>query len=208
MYALAQKYNTLIFEDNPYGELRFHGEDVMPIKSIDCDGRVIYAGSFSKVMAPAFRTGFMVMNKTLMKKIIVGKQSTDVHTTLLFQYICDEFMNKYDYASHISEIRKLYKHKSDLMVGEMKKEFDSAVTFNPPQGGLFIMAFLPSGMDSKPFVNEGIRRNVATVPGVAFASDLNGIYNGFRMNYSSETDENIVKGVKILGQLIRDTLKK
>ncbi|MEG1972131.1 MAG: PLP-dependent aminotransferase family protein, partial [Oscillospiraceae bacterium] len=150
--------------------------------------------------------GFMVLNHGLVPKITVGKQTTDVHTTVLFQYICDEYMNKYDYAGHIAKIRKLYQHKADLMVSEMEKEFDKSVKFKAPDGGLFVMAFLPSHIDSYPFVQEGIRRGVATVPAIAFAADPNGIYNGFRMNYSSETDENIIKGVKILGDLIKDTL--
>lgn len=206
--SLAEKYNVMIFEDNPYGELRFKGQDVPTIKSMDKDGRVIYAGSFSKVMAPAFRVGFLVIPKPLMQKMTVAKQTTDVHTTVLFQYICNEFMTKYDYDGHISKIRELYKHKAELMVSSMEKYFHPDVKFSSPDGGLFVMAFLPVGMDSYPFVRQGIDNKVATVPGVAFAVDQSKTYNGFRMNYSSETDENIVKGVEILGKMTYDALKK
>lgn len=205
---LAKKYNVIIFEDDPYGELRFKGENVRTIKSMDEEGRVIYSGSFSKVMAPAFRVGFMVIPKPLMQKMTVAKQTTDVHTTVLFQHICNEYMTKYDYASHIEKIRELYKHKAELMVSSMEKYFHPDVKFSYPDGGLFVMAFLPQGMDSEVFVRKGIENLVACVPQVAFATDQSKKYSGFRMNYSSESDENIVKGVKILGQMTYDALKK
>ncbi len=205
---LAKKYDIIIFEDNPYGELRFKGEDVKTIKSMDEDSRVIYAGSFSKVMAPAFRVGFMVLPKPLMQKMTVAKQTTDVHTTVLFQHICNEYMTSYDYASHIKRVRELYKHKAELMVSSMEKYFHPDVKFSYPDGGLFVMAFLPEGMDSQVFVKKGIDNLVACVPQVAFAVDQSKTYSGFRMNYSSESDENIVKGVRILGQMTYDALKK
>lgn len=208
IYELAHQYEIAIFEDNPYGELRFAGETVPTIKSLDTDGRVIYAGSFSKVMAPAFRLGFMVFDKALTSRITVAKQVTDVHSTVLFQHICNEYMTKCDYAGHIQATRELYRNKSKLMLDEMEKSFHPDVAFNRPEGGLFVMAFLPEGYDSFPFVHEGIKRGVACVPGVAFAIDQSQPSNGFRLNFSMPSDENIVRGVQILGQLTHEWLAR
>lgn len=201
IYRLAQKYNIAIFEDNPYGELRFSGERIPAIKTLDTDGRVLYAGSFSKVMAPAFRLGFLVFSKDIVPSVTVAKQSTDTHSNLLFQYICDEYMNKCDYAGHIRATRALYREKSELMYEAMNRYFHPGVTYGKPDGGLFIMAFLPQGMDSNDFVREGIKNGVACVPGVAFAVDQNKPSNGFRMCYSTPSDEQIARGIKILGGL-------
>lgn len=206
IYRLAQQYDVLIFEDNPYGELRFSGKDVPTIKSMDNDGRVIYAGSFSKVMAPAFRIGFMAFNTGLQQKMVVAKQCTDVHTTVLFQYICNEYMNEYDFDGHILRIKEIYRKKADLMLSEMEIHFHKDVTFLRPDGGLFVMAFLPEGLDATPFVKEGIARGVATVPSAAFSVNSTDACNGFRINFSAPSDEDIKKGVKILGKLTHEWL--
>ena len=208
IYELAQQYNVVIFEDNPYGEIRFSGEDIPCIKSLDTDGRVIYAGSFSKTMAPAFRLGFLVFDSALTSRITVAKQCTDVHSTLLFQYICNEYMTRYDYDGHINLTRALYRKKSTLMLDEMERYFHPLVRFNRPEGGLFVMAFLPEGNDSFPFVQESIKRKVACVPGVAFSVDQSLPSTGFRMNYSTPSEENIKKGIEILGGLTHEWLSK
>ena len=149
VYELACKYDIAILEDNPYGELRFSGEDVPTIKSMDTEGRVLYAGSFSKVMAPAFRLGFLVFNKSLTMPLTIAKQTTDVHSNVLFQYVCNEYMTKYDFAAHLDKARDVYRAKCNLMLDTMRRTFHPAVTFSQPEGGLFAMAFLPDGMDSR-----------------------------------------------------------
>lgn len=206
VYELCKEHGVLIFEDNPYGELRFAGEPQKTIKSIDEDGIVIYSGSFSKVMAPAFRLGFVVFDKELTGRMTVAKQTTDVHSTVLFQYIVNEYMTKYDYDAHIAATRDIYRRKCNLMLDEMEKKMHPKVKFNRPEGGLFVMAFLPEGMDSYPFVQEGIKRGVYCVPGVAFMVDGSKPNNGFRMNYSTPSDEQIIKGVDILGKLSHEWL--
>lgn len=208
VYELCCKYNIAILEDNPYGELRFAGETVPTIKSMDTEGRVLYAGSFSKVMAPAFRLGYLVFDKSLTEPLTVAKQCTDVHSNVLFQYICDEYINHYDFEKHLEESRKVYRHKCDLMLDSMKKYFHPAMSFGHPQGGLFVMAFLPEGMDAQPFVREAINRGVLCVPGAAFLADSSKVSNGFRLNYSTPTDEQIVKGIEILGKLTYEWIKE
>lgn len=208
VYELCCKYNIAILEDNPYGELRFAGETVPTIKSMDTEGRVLYAGSFSKVMAPAFRLGYLVFDKSLTEPLTVAKQCTDVHSNVLFQYICDEYINNYDFEKHLEESRKVYRHKCDLMLDSMKKYFHPGMSFGHPQGGLFVMAFLPEGMDAQPFVREAINRGVLCVPGAAFLADGSKVSNGFRLNYSTPTDEQIVKGIEILGKLTYEWIKE
>lgn len=208
IYRLAQKYNLMILEDNPYGELRFAGGPVPTIKSMDTDGRVIYAGSFSKVMAPAFRLGFVVFPKALSSRMAVAKQCTDVHSTVLFQHICHQYLTTCDYDGHIAKIRALYGAKASRMLDAMERHFHPDVRFNRPEGGLFVMSFLPEGMDAYAFVEEGIKRGVACVPGVAFVVDQSVPNNGFRLNYSTPSDEQIDKGVEILGKLTYEWLAK
>lgn len=207
IYDLAKKYNVPILEDNPYGELRFSGEDIPPIKSLDTDGIVMYCGSFSKVMAPAFRVGFMCINENLFSRMVVGKQCTDVHTNVLFQHICQQYMDNYDYAKHISDTCDLYRRKCTLMLDEITKKFHPDVKFTRPQGGLFIMAYLPEEYDSQPFVKEAITRKVACIPGAAFLADADGVSNSFRLNFSTPSDEDIVRGIDILGKLTYEWIK-
>lgn len=208
VYRICQKYDIMILEDNPYGELRFAGQNVPTIKSMDTDGRVLYCGSFSKTMAPAFRIGFLVFDKSLTGPISVAKQCTDVHSSVLFQYICNEYMTKYDWNAHLENSRKVYRHKAGLMISKMKECFHPAVTYGNPEGGLFVMAFLPEGMDAYPFVRESINRGVLCVPGSAFLADTEAKSNGFRLNYSSPSDEQIEKGIKILGDLTYEWIEK
>ena len=149
-----------------------------------------------------------MIHKSLTGPLNVAKQCTDVHSNVLFQYICNEYMTKYDWNAHLENSRKIYRHKASLMLENMRLRFHPDVTFGSPEGGLFVMAFLPQGMDAYPFVREAINRGVLCVPGSAFLADQNGHSNGFRLNYSSPTDEKIVKGIEILGKLTYEWIEK
>ncbi len=201
IYRLAQAHDLVILEDDAYGELRFSGAPVPPVKQLDTDGRVVYAASFSKVFAPAFRLGYAVASPLLAERLLAAKQCADVHSATLFQYIAYRFMTGYDFEGHLARLRGLYGHKCALMLGEMEKRFHPAVRFNRPAGGMFVMGFLPDGMDARPFVQAAVQEGVACVPGMAFATDQTRPSNGFRMNYSMPSDADIVRGVEILGRL-------
>ena len=206
VYELAQKYGVMILEDNPYGEVRFGGEWIAPIKAQDPDGRVIYMGSFSKTMAPGLRVGFVVMPKDLFNQFKIAKQATDVHSSNLFQLACDEFLNHWDYPAHLASIRALYRKKGLLMYDEIKKHAHPSLRFAKPQGGFFMMAYLPEGQDAMPFVQEALKRKVITVPGSAFTTDPTQPNNGVRLNFSAPSEEQIVRGAEILGKLSREML--
>ena len=207
IYALARRYDLMILEDDPYGELRYEGDFLPPLKTMDTDGRVIFAGSFSKTMAPALRVGFVVAEKSLIKRLIVAKQTGDVHTATLTQEICYRYMAEHDFEGHLQDIRRLYAVKCNRMLDDMEQKFSPAVTFNRPQGGLFVTAFLPEGTDAWPFVQEGIARKVACVPGVAFVMDPQVPSNAFRMNFSMPSLEQIDQGTDILGKLTYEWCK-
>ncbi len=205
VYALAKRYGTMILEDNPYGDLRFAGEDIPSIKSFDEDGIVIYCGSFSKVLSPGLRVGYVLAPSPVVQKIVVAKQASDVHTTILSQMICAQFLTRVRYDEHIARLREIYRKKSALMLEGMDKGFGGKVTYTRPEGGLFLWCTLPAGSDMMGFCREAVQRKVAVVPGSAFMPEAGDQTVSFRMNFSTPTDEQIVKGVAILSDLIAGT---
>lgn len=204
VYELALKYGVVILEDNPYGELRFAGEDIPPIKSMDDKGIVIYCGSFSKILSPGIRVGFMCAPAEIVQKVVVAKQVEDVHTGIFFQMICERFLNDFDTDGHIEKIRVLYRRKCNLMLSEMDKHFPAAVQYTRPEGGLFLWCTLPPGYDIPAFVKRSLELGVAVVPGTAFNCDTNAPTESFRLNFSTPSDEQIVKGIGILSDVLKE----
>lgn len=202
MYELAKQYQVLILEDNPYGDLRFAGEDLPSIKSFDKDGIVVYAGTFSKVIAPGIRVGFALLPTPVMNKMVVCKQGEDVHTNIWAQMIVNEFMTKYDYDAHLLSLKQIYKKKAEFTMGLFDRYILPKVQYEPIQGGLFIWCTLPEGADMPKFCKEAVLRKVAVVPGNAFLTDESLPCLSFRTNYTTPTDEQLEKGIRILGQLI------
>ena len=196
--ALAERYGAVILEDNPYGELRFDGEDVPTIKSLDRSGQVLYCSSFSKILSAGMRVGFLCGHKDLIQKIVVVKQVNDVHTNIFFQMLASRFMEVYGLDEHIASIRALYKRKSALMVEALEEQLGGVLEIVRPQGGLFIWGTLPDKYDSAVFAQKAIGNMVAVVEGKTFAPDQSVVSHSFRMNYSTPTDEQIVEGVRRL----------
>ncbi len=207
LYALAKKYSVLILEDNPYGDLRFRGEHIAPIKSFDEDGLVIYAGTFSKVISPGMRVGYAIAPKQLLQKMIVCKQGEDVHTNIWSQLVCSEFLTNYDFAAHLERMRAIYLKKSTIATDALDKYLGPKITYNPIEGGLFIWCNLPDGIDMQDFCKQAVLRKVCVVPGNAFLTDENDPCQSFRINFSTPTDENLLKGIQILGELANDMIK-
>ncbi|MBQ5316603.1 MAG: PLP-dependent aminotransferase family protein [Oscillospiraceae bacterium] len=206
VYELACRYDFIILEDDPYGELRFAGEDIPAIKTLDKEGRVIYAGSFSKVISPGMRVGFVCAAPEIISKIVVCKQVSDVHSNILAQMICHRLITQYDFDSHIARLRGIYRRKYGIMAQGIKDNFSDKVTVTEPQGGLFVWATLPEGTDMIGFCKEAVNRKVAVVPGNAFTANADDPTTSFRMNFSTPTDEQLIKGCVILGQLTREYL--
>ena len=203
---IAKKYDFLIVEDNPYGDLRYEGEDVAPIKSLDEEGRVIYVGSYSKVLAPGIRMGFVSAHQDLIAKMVIAKQVSDVHTNQFFMILAAEYLKRYNLDDHVQEVRKLYKHKLDLMAGAIREHFPAEVIFHKPQGGLFLWCSLPEGYDALELCRRAGEAKVSIVPGRVFEIDAKPVSGTFRMNFSTPSEEAIQRGVKILGGVIRQYL--
>ena len=197
IYALAKKYDLTIFEDDPYCELRFEGKDIPPIKSLDLDGRVLYGGSFSKTVAPGLRVGFLVFHKELEARIIVAKQVTDVHTGMINQYIAYRCLIS-GFPEHLKKCRELYRHKRDVMIQRLAEKAPEGLSWNHPEGGLFLMVTFPKGFNTYEFAFEAIRNGVATIPGAGFYIDQNTARNTLRICYSTSSDEEILAGVDAL----------
>lgn len=206
VYELCKKYGVIILEDNPYGELRFDDEDVPTIKSMDEDGIVIYCSSLSKILSAGMRIGYVIAPSAITSKMVVAKQGEDVHTNIFFQMLCHKYITECDIDAHIQKIRAIYRKKCKLMLDCLEKELPKDITFTRPCGGLFIWCTLPRNLDSAPFVKGLVEKKVAVVPGSAFLSDVNGISSSFRLNYSTPSDENIINGVKILGEYAKEYL--
>ena len=206
VYELAKKYGVVILEDNPYGELRFAGEDLPAIKSFDTDGIVVYCGSFSKILSPGMRMGFVSAPAEIAAKMTVGKQVTDVHSNIFFQMLVNRFLEEYDLDEHIAKIRVIYKEKCEKMISCLEKNLPEGCTITHPQGGLFIWCKLPESIDANVFSKELVKEKLAVVPGSAFLTDESARTSCIRLNYSMPTLEQIEKGTEILGRCIREKM--
>lgn len=206
VYALARRYDVVILEDNPYGDLRFDGEDLPTLKSMDTDGRVLYCGSFSKILSAGMRIGFVCGNETVVTKMVVAKQVEDVHTNIFFQMMCSEYIEKYDLDAHIETIRALYREKCHFMLDCLERELPKQVRFTRPEGGLFIWCTMPDSIELSEFIKRSVAEKVFTVPGTAFNCDENAPSHSFRLNYSMPSFEEIEKGIAILGKILQDML--
>ncbi len=207
LYEIAKKHSLIILEDNPYGELRFAGEEIPTLKSMDTEGLVVYCSSFSKILSAGMRVGFIVAPNAIIQKMAVGKQCEDVHTNIFFQLLCYKYMTECDLDGHIEKIRAIYRRKCNLMLECLDREMPKAITYTRPEGGLFIWCTLPEGYDSADFAKFAVAKKVAVVPGSAFNCDTEAPSNSFRLNYSTPTDEQIVSGIKTLGEIAREYLK-
>lgn len=206
MYKLACKYNVLILEDNPYGELRFKGESIPSIKSLDSEGRVIYCGSFSKVISPGLRVGYTLAPSAIIKKMVVAKQGEDVHTNILAQMICHKFLTGFDFKAHLLRLQKIYERKASLAQSLLDKYLvPKGISYYPVQGGLFLWCALPKRFDMPEFCRKAVMEyKVAVVPGTAFLPDETASSNCFRINFSTPSDEALKLGIERLSELMPD----
>lgn len=202
IYEIARDNGIFIIEDNPYGELTFDGVKLPTIKSMDEAGVVLYSGSFSKILAPGLRLGYLIAPKNFTEKAVLGKQVSDVHTPSLPQLLALEFLNRYDIVELIEKMRALYKKKCNIMIDAMKEYLPAEVTYTVPGGGLFVWCNAP-GVDTLKLSQECVKEKVLIVPGNNFATDMSMENNGFRLNFSTMPDDKLVEGVKRLGAVLR-----
>jgi len=203
---IANDYNLIIVEDDPYGKLRFDKDHIKPIKSFDDEGRVIYMSTFSKILAPGFRIAWTIASEELARKMIICKQALDLCTNTFTQFIVNEFMRSGSLDLHIMKICERYKPKRDIMVEAMQKYFPDGYICNKPAGGMFAWVTLAEGIDTEIMFLDALKEKVAYVHGKAFCVDGSG-GRSMRLNFSYATNEQIEAGMKRLGSVIDKKMK-
>lgn len=196
--------NTVFVEDNPYGEIRFLGDDIPLVKSY-LDNTVLF-GSFSKIVSPGMRLGWIVANEEIMEKIIIAKQASDLHSNYFTQRVVYQYLIDNNVDEHIEKIKKMYRNQRNLMVSMIEEYFPEGVKYTKPEGGMFLWVTLPEGLSSMDLFDLAIKENVAFVPGKAFFTDGRGD-NTLRLNFSNSNEEKIEKGIKRLGNAIYELMK-
>ncbi len=203
---IVNKYEVNVIEDNPYGDLRFRGEFLPALKSLDTKGLVMYFGTFSKILSPGFRIGWICANDAVMEKLNLIMQAAALQSATVNAMVVSKYLDMYDIEEHVAKILPVYKHRCELMINTMRETFPPEAKFTDPEGGLFTWVELPEYINTRELAAKALEQNVAFVPGSGFypKGDNN---HCMRMNYSGQSDERIVKGVNIIAQLIKDALK-
>jgi 2-aminoadipate transaminase len=215
LVELADKYGVPIVEDDPYGQLRFEGEHLPSVVSLDSQfrgpngghysGNVIYLSTFSKLLAPGLRLAWIIAPPEVIRKIVMAKQAADLHTATFNQYVAYEVGKGGFIDEHVKFISKVYKERRDVMLETMDEVFPSEVRWTHPQGGMFLWGILPQGMDSAEVLKVAIQRKVAFVPGGAFHPNGGG-ENTMRINFSYSNPDTIREGITRLGYVLKELI--
>jgi len=200
-----KSHSILSIEDNPYGEINFTNKKIPPLKTYSSETGILL-GSFSKIISPGLRTGWIVASKPIIEKLIIAKQASDLHSGLLYQKMIYSFVTSELYPIHLGNLRMTYKDQKDCMINAMNNYFPREVKFNDPNGGMFVWVSLPEYIDTYMLFQESIQNKIAFVPGQTFYQGNKG-KNTMRLNFSNSTREEIQKGIQILGKLIESKIK-
>ena len=198
----VSRYGVAVLEDNPYGELRFEGEILPSIKSMDREGLVIGTGTFSKTFCPGMRIGWLVAAPPVIEKYVLIKQGADLCTSLRNQMEIDLFMERFDFEGNLVRLTELYRQRRNSMVAALEAMMPEGVSFTRPQGGLFLWVTLPERIKAIELLKRCLEQNVAFVPGDSFFPN-GGVENTLRLNYSNMPEDRIREGVARLAAAIR-----
>ncbi|MBI5671158.1 MAG: PLP-dependent aminotransferase family protein [Chloroflexi bacterium] len=212
LVKLLHEYDAVVVEDNPYGELRYSGEPIPSLLELDArhrgstalDGHVIYAGTFSKILAPGLRLGWVAAPAAVIDKLVQAKQSADLQSSTLSQILAYEVCRDGFIDGHIERIRRVYRERRDVMLAALERHFPAEARWSKPDGGLFLMVSLPEHLDSTELLKEALNHQVAYVPGTDF--HIEGGNNTFRLNFSNAQPDNIEEGIRRLGVLLKTVL--
>ena len=203
---IVNKHDVYVIEDNPYGELRYKGEYLPALKSMDTEGRVIYLGTFSKILAPGYRLAWICADKALIEKFALIAQAAVLQTATISMMVVSKFLDTNDLDAHVDIIRETYKHRCDVMLDAMDKYFPPEAKYTRPDGGLFTWVELPDYIDTKAMAPQALDKLVAYVPGEGFFPN-GGNKHCMRLNYSCMPDERIIEGIQRLAEVIKANLK-
>ncbi|MDF1706478.1 MAG: PLP-dependent aminotransferase family protein [Paracoccaceae bacterium] len=206
LVELANAHDVIVLEDTPYRHIRFAGETLPTLKSLDTQGRVIHLGSFSKVLVPGLRIGWAVASPLLLEKMALLKVAADTQTSTLNMAAASLFLDRFDLTAHIAMLQKAYRHKKEVMLDAIRQHFPQDVTMTDPEGGLFTWATFPDGFDATAFMKDVAlpQARVAYVPGATFFP-VTEQANHARINYSAQSEDRIREGIAALGKVLRQS---
>jgi 2-aminoadipate transaminase len=199
---LANEYDMFIIEDNPYGAIRFEGNNLPPIKHFDTEGRVIYVSTFSKTLTPGLRLGWVCANPEVLRKLVIFKQGADLNTNSFAQLKAVKYMELFDLEGHVSKIKEVYRKRKYAMLEAMDKHMPEYAKYTNPEGGLFIWVELPDYINAREVLAKSIENKVAFVPGGSFYPN-GGHENTMRLNFSNMPEERIEEGIKRLAEVLK-----
>jgi len=202
---IATKLNLPVIEDDPYGMLRYEGEDIPPIETFIPE-RTIYMSTFSKSLAPGLRLGWILCPEELLKRFIQAKQGCDLHTGTFVQYIAADICQRGLIKPHITRLKVTYKERRDTMIDSLTEFWPEGCQWTRPQGGMFLWARVPESIDTVDFFQDAVEQKVAYVPGVNFYPNKDGGHNAMRLNFSYSSPDLIVEGIHRLGEALKKRL--
>jgi 2-aminoadipate transaminase len=203
---VLEKHNTLFLEDDPYFEWRYTGEHLPSVKS-HLSNNVIMIGSFSKIVSPGFRIGWICAQTDFMEKINTSKQAADLHSSTFAQYVLHQYLTDYDVEVHLKKLRKVYNSQKNQMIASIENHFPDGVKFTRPEGGMFLWVTMPEHISSRDLLKLVLPQNIAFVPGDTFFVDGTG-QNTMRLNYTNAPEDKIEMGIKIMGEAMKKLLKE
>lgn len=204
---LLSSRDVILVEDDPYGEIRFEGEDLPPIKKFLVDGTVLL-GTFSKTVAPGFRLGWAWARREIMEKLVEVKQAADFHSDHFAQRLMHRYLTDNDLSVHVAVLRETYRKQRDIMLAAIERHIPKGVEYTRPEGGMFIYMTLPEGISSLELFEIAAERNVAFVPGAAFHAVGQGGDSSMRLSFSSSNEAQVEEGMKRLGTAIRELMAR
>jgi 2-aminoadipate transaminase len=205
LVELARKHEILVVEDNPYGMLRYEGEPLPSLYSLDGGGFVIYIGTFSKILSAGLRLGWMVSPTPIREKVVLGKQASDLCTSTLTQEFAVRFLESGRLPGYVEDLVSIYRSRRDAMLGAMAEYFPHGSSWNRPEGGLFVWARLPEYINTEDLLAKALLKGVAFVPGTGAFVDGRGA-DSMRLNFSGVSEEKIIEGIRRIGTVARDQL--
>jgi len=200
LYSIAAHYGLLVVEDDPYGALRYAGENIPPVKSLDTEGIVLYHSTISKTIAPGLRTGWVVGAEEIRRKLTIAKQAADLHTSSLDQRIVYRYLADFDSEAHVERIRQSYGARYSIMAAVLRETMPPGFTWTHPEGGMFLWVTCPEGVDTNELMLEALKRKVLFVPGRDFFPDASG-QRFMRLNFSNASPEQIRVGIGRLAEI-------
>ena len=204
LVEIARKHEILVVEDNPYGLLRYEGDPLPTLYELDGGDYVVYLGTFSKILSPGLRLGWLCAPPPVLAKVVLGKQASDLCTSTLAQYFVDEFFAEGRWREYVDELCDVYRARRDAMLESLEQHFPAEATWSEPEGGLFLWATLPDYIDTTDLLARALRENVAFVPGVAAFADGRTGKSSMRLNFSGSTEDEIREGIRRIGAVVAE----